>query len=131
MPFALALSIILGVLAVFQLALAIGAPWGRLAWGGEHEVLPARLRIGSLIAVVVYALIGVIAFARLGALPVLPDAVAVVAMWVVFTYFAVGIVMNALSRSRTERLVMTPVSLVLAALGLLIALGMGSYAVAT
>ena len=43
-----ALTAILGVLAVFQLALALGAPIGHFAWGGAHRVLPARLRIDSL-----------------------------------------------------------------------------------
>ena len=51
MPFALALTVILAALAVFQLALAAGAPLGRFAWGGSHEVLPPRLRVGSLVSI--------------------------------------------------------------------------------
>lgn len=128
MPYAFALAVILALIAVFQIALAAGAPWGKLAWGGSHEVLPAKLRIGSLVAVVIYAAIVIIAFTRLGALHALPDGVAVVAMWVVFGYFALGIVLNAASRSRPERLVMTPTTVVLAVLSLLIALGAGSLA---
>ena len=126
MPYAFALAVILALIAVFQIALAAGAPWGKLAWGGSHEVLPAKLRIGSLVAVVIYAAIVMIAFTRLGALHALPDGVAVVAMWVVFGYFALGIVLNAASRSKPERLVMTPTTVVLAVLSLLIALGAGS-----
>jgi hypothetical protein len=38
-------------------------------------------------------------------------------------YFALGIALNAISRSRPERLVMTPVVLLLAVSCLLIALG--------
>ena len=128
MPYAFALAVILALIAVFQIALAAGAPWGRLAWGGSHEVLPAKLRIGSLVAVLIYAVIVMIAFTRLGALHALPDGVAVVAMWVVFGYFALGIVLNAASRSKPERLVMTPTTVVLAVLSLLIALGSGSLA---
>ena len=55
--FAIALSVILLALAIFQLALALGAPLGRFAWGGQHRVLPVRLRIGSAIAIVIYAVI--------------------------------------------------------------------------
>ena len=34
--------------AVFQLALAAGAPWGSSAWGGAHSgVLPVPLRVAS------------------------------------------------------------------------------------
>ena len=41
----------LAVVAAFQVALAAGAPWGRAAWGGQHQGrLPARLRIASAVA---------------------------------------------------------------------------------
>ncbi len=58
----LAASIAVALLAVvwlFQLALALGAPLGRAAWGGRHEgVLPTRLRAASAFAaIVVYPLI--------------------------------------------------------------------------
>ena len=45
------------------------------------------------------------------------------AIWVLTGYFALGIVLNAISRSRPERLVMTPVVLLLAACCLVLALG--------
>ncbi|KRA23190.1 hypothetical protein ASD65_01205 [Microbacterium sp. Root61] len=130
MPFALALTVILGLLAIFQLALALGAPWGRFAWGGQHRVLPTRLRIGSLVAIVIYAAVVVIAYDRLGAIDVFPEGFSIVAMWVVVAYFALGIVMNALSRSKPERYAMVPISIVLAILSFLIALGYGSLAMA-
>lgn len=128
MPFALALTVILGALAIFQLALALGAPLGRFAWGGQHRVLPARLRVGSAVAIVIYALIAVIALDRVGAIDVLPDLFATIAMWVVFAYFVLGIVLNAASRSKAERAVMVPVTIVLAVLSFLIAMGYGALA---
>ena len=102
MPFALALTVILGVLVIMQLALACGAPLGHFAWGGRHRVLPVGLRIGSVVAILIYAFIVVVAFDRLGALDVFPSGFSEVAMWVVFAYFCVGIVMNAISRSKPE-----------------------------
>jgi hypothetical protein len=42
--------------------------------------------------------------------------------WVLFAYFAVGVGMNVISRSRAERLTMTPVCAVLAAATLVVAL---------
>ncbi|SIO28631.1 hypothetical protein [Agromyces cerinus] len=120
---AVTLCVILGVLAVFQLALTLGAPIGRFAWGGQHRVLPARLRIGSAVAIVIYAVIAVIALDRAGAIDVVSDVVSTVGMWVVFGYFVLGIPMNAVSRSRAERYTMTPIVVVLAVLSLLIALG--------
>lgn len=107
--------VILALLALFQLALAAGAPLGRFAWGGQHRVLPRNLRIGSAVSILIYALIAAI---LLGLVPF-----ADIAVWVVFAYFVLGIVMNAISRSRPERFVMTPVVAVLAVLSLLVALG--------
>lgn len=124
MPFALALTVILAALAVFQLALAAGAPLGRFAWGGEHRVLPPRLRVGSLVSVLVYAVIAVIAWLRI----VAPGPFVSVAMWVVFAFFCLGVLMNAVSRSVRERAVMVPASIVLAGLSALIALGQGALA---
>lgn len=123
MPFALALTVVLSALAVFQLALALGAPLGRFAWGGQHRVLPARLRIGSLVSIVIYAVIAVIAWDRVGAIDLFPEMFSVVAMWVVFGYFTLGILLNAISRSTPERFVMVPVTIVLSVLSLFIALG--------
>lgn len=130
MPFALALTVILLLLAVFQLALVVGAPLGRFAWGGQHRVLPARLRIGSAVSILIYALIDVIAWDRVGAITVLPEGFSAVAMWVVFAYFVLGIAMNAVSRSKPERYTMVPVCVVLAVLSFFIAIGAGELAMA-
>ena len=122
MPAAIALTVILALLAVFQLALALGAPLGRFAWGGQHRVLPTKLRIGSLVSIVIYALIAVLALDEVGLIDLVPDAVSDIGMWVVFAYFVLGIPLNAISRSKPERYTMTPVVAVLAVLSLLVAL---------
>lgn len=125
MPFAIALTVVLILLAAFQAALALGAPLGHFAWGGQHRVLPTRLRVGSAVSVVIYALIALIALSSAGAIGLFPVPFADVAMWVVFGYFALGIVVNAISRSRPERFTMVPVSLILAALSFCVAMGWG------
>ncbi|HEX5728109.1 hypothetical protein [Microbacterium sp.] len=122
MLLALALTVLLAALAIFQLALALGAPIGRFAWGGQHRVLPTRLRVGSVVAILIYALIALIAWDRVGAIDVFPERFSVVAMWVVFAYFALGILLNAISRSRPERYVMVPVTVVLAVLSFFLAI---------
>lgn len=124
------LTIVLALLAVFQLALIAGAPIGRFAWGGQHRVLPARLRIGSAVSILIYALIALIAWDRVGAIDIFPDLFSVVAMWVIFAYFTLGILLNAISRSKPERYTMVPVCIVLAAMSFLIAMGYGELAMA-
>lgn len=114
---AAAACLILTALAVFQVALALGAPLGRFAWGGQHTVLPTSLRIGSALSIAIYAVTGAILLARAGAISLgVSDRTVEISAWVVTAYFALGILMNAISRSRPERLVMTPTCLVLAVL---------------
>jgi hypothetical protein len=120
---AIALTVILAVLAVFQLALALGAPLGHFAWGGQHRVLPAKLRIGSAVSILIYVVIALLALDRAELIDVVPDPVSTVGMWIVFAYFVLGIPMNAISRSKPERYTMTPIVTVLAVLSLLVALG--------
>ena len=119
---AIVATVILGGLAVFQAGLAAGRPWGRLAWGGRHEVLPTRLRIGSAVSIVLYALFAAVVLTAAGLARLLPQGFADVAIWVLVGYFALGIVLNGVSRSRAERAVMTPVVLVLALCCLVVAL---------
>ncbi|MFF2633606.1 hypothetical protein ACFVR6_12065 [Microbacterium sp. NPDC058021] len=119
---AYALTALLGLLTVFQFALIFGAPLGRFAWGGTHRILPTRLRIGSAVSVVIYAVIALLALDCAGVIDLVPDAVSTVAMWVVFAYFVLGIAMNGISRSKPERYTMAPLSALLAALSLLVVL---------
>jgi hypothetical protein len=121
---AIAACTILAALAVFQAALIAGAPIGRFAWGGQHDVLPPRLRIGSVVSIVLYAAFALVILERAELATIFGSAGFVqVACWVLFGYFALGIVMNGISRSKPERNTMAPVSLVLAVLVLIVALG--------
>lgn len=117
MPFAAIVAVVLLlVVDVFQLALALGAPLGAAAWGGQAVgVLPTRLRIASAVAgLLVYPLIIAIVLASAGLidaawLPVQGP----VAMWLLTGLFLLGALVNAVSRSRPER-VWAPVSLAIA-----------------
>jgi ABC-type amino acid transport system permease subunit len=113
---------VLAALAVFQGLLIGGAPLGEYAWGGQHRVLPRRLRIGSLVSIALYAAFGMVALAKTGVVELFPGTPVVdVAMWVLAGYLTLGVPMNAISRSRKERLVMTPTALALAGLAIALA----------
>ena len=113
--------VLLAGLAVFQGLLAAGQPLGRFAWGGQHAVMPARLRTGSVVSIVLYAVFAALILQAAALVDLLPDGVASVAIWVLTGYFVLGIAMNAMSRSRHERLLMTPVVAVLAVCSLALA----------
>jgi uncharacterized membrane protein SirB2 len=114
--------VVLGGLAVFQALLVAGRPYGHLAWGGQHRVLPRRLRIGSAVSIALYVVVGWSVVRAAVEAPTAPRWLEV-GMWVLTAYFALGVLMNAASRSRPERLVMTPVCVLLAAGCLVVALG--------
>lgn len=120
---AIAACVVLAALAVFQGALIAGAPIGRFAWGGQHDVLPPRLRSGSAFSILLYIVFAIVILERAGLVTVFGAAFAQTAGWVLFGYFVLGIVVNGISRSRSERNVMVPVCLLLAVLVLLVNLG--------
>lgn len=117
---AIAACVVLAALAVFQGALIAGAPIGRFAWGGQHNVLPPRLRSGSVFSILLYIVFSIVILERAGLVTVFGAAFAQTAGWVLFGYFALGVIVNGISRSRPERNLMTPVSLLLAVLVLLV-----------
>ena len=115
--------LLLAGLAVFQIALAAGAPLGRLAWGGKHRVLPRGLRIASAVSVLLYALFAFVISRAAGYATDGGDHLeSYPLIWVLTAYFGIGVLANLASRSRPERMVMTPVALLLSLCCLVIAL---------
>jgi hypothetical protein len=120
---AVAFCVLMAALTLFQAALVAGAPIGHFAWGGQHRVLPRAKRVGSVVAIGLYLLFSVIVLQRVGLIEVIPwPGLTAVATWVLFGYFVLGIALNAISRSRPERLTMVPVCVVLSLLTAVVAL---------
>lgn len=114
-----ATAILIG-LALFQVALILGAPLGKYAWGGANVVLPTKLRIASATSIMLYGAFAVVILSKASIITVISDqSLLNVGMWVLVAYFFVGILMNAISRSKTERNIMTPVAAALALLFLI------------
>lgn len=116
-PAARASAALFGGLAVFQVGLAAGLPWGVAAWGGAHSGhLPTGFRLASAASAVVWAAIAVeLAAPRLtrpehqghqghrGRRRLLTVLTAVMVL---------AAVMNAASPSPVERAIWTPFALV-------------------
>lgn len=91
--------------AAFQIALAAGAPWGELAWGGQHAgTLPDRLRVASAVSAAVWIGAAAVATHR-GTGRRVQGARAAYAV-----LCGVGTVLNAVSPSAPERWLWTPVA---------------------
>lgn len=118
MKFAASIAVLLlGVIIAFQVALALGAPWGKAAWGGQHSgVLPIRFRIASgFAALVIYPLIiaAILDAAGLVRLDVFPWTNGRMTMWILSGFFLLGALANLVSRSKPERW-WSPVALTIA-----------------
>ena len=116
---------LLAVIAVFQVALALGAPWGYAAWGGRNPgVLPMHLRIASAVAgLVIYPLVILAVLLSAGLIEAdwLPVDRAL-SMWSLAGVLALGALANFASRSPRER-IWGPVALAVAVCCGIIALG--------
>lgn len=117
--------VLFALLIAFQLALALGAPWGRAAYGGQSVgVLPTQFRVASAVAVVVWAGIALVVARRAG-LPVwapLPVPWLPVVIWIVVGLLVIAVVMNAITPSGLERAIWLPFTLVLLASTLTVAI---------
>jgi hypothetical protein len=105
-------------LAVFQAALAAGAPWGHAAWGGGDAHLSAGQRVASAVAAIIYIAAALIV---LGRAEIILRARSNAALyhwgtWFLAVAMAIGAVPNFASQSRWENFVFGPLALVLAAL---------------
>lgn len=99
-------AVLMGVVAVFQIALALGAPARHAAWGGWHEgTLPTRLRVASgLAGVVALPALMVFTLATAGVIEAnwVPGR-GKVGMWILSGLFVLSAIANLTSRSRRER----------------------------
>lgn len=117
-------ALVLAGLICFQLLLAAGLPMGHYAWGGAHRVLPRPLRIGSFISTLIYLLAALIILEAANIIDLVASAeLPRIAVWVLAGFFGIGVVMNAISRSREERR-MAIAAFSLSALCVVVALGL-------
>ena len=108
------LTLLLG-LTVFQLLLILGKPLGEYAWGGQHKVLPRKLRIASIFSIFLYIVFATFLASKAGIAAIITQQPLLdIAMWAFTAYFILGIFVNLISRNKKERVLMTPVALVLA-----------------
>jgi FtsH-binding integral membrane protein len=109
-------------LGVFQLALALGAPLGHAAWGGESADLSSAQRVGSAVSVLLYAAAAVGVLARVG-FTTRPRSRPLLKWfpWVLAGLFALSAIANFASQSHWENIVLGPCAALLAGLCVLIA----------
>ncbi len=121
--YALIFTFFIGVVILFQLALAIGMPWGSLAMGGKFPgKYPVSMRISCLPTILILMAMTLIVLSRAGL--ALPQwrSFADVAIWFVAGYAALGTFLNLITKSVWERRIWAPVSFILCVTCVLVAL---------
>lgn len=120
---AIGAAVLYFLLVAFQLAIALGAPFGRAAFGGYVEQPGPELRVASAIAVVVWSMAALIILKRVGyrVWAPLPTRALPAAVWVLVGLAVFAILPNAITESPLERAIWLPYCLVQAALVITVA----------
>jgi hypothetical protein len=111
---AIVAAVIMSLILCFQLLLAAGMPFAEASWGGRYRgVLPTKLRWASLASVGVIGLSVWVVLARAGLVAPgdQPPAIRMIA-WGFAGFMALNTLGNLASKSRIERAVMTPATVI-------------------
>lgn len=100
---------------IIYMLLVFGAPLGEFAFGGKYKTLPLNMRAVTAVSVVVQAF-ALIALLQKGGVvqTFIPQQVTNVACFVFAAYFTLNTIMNVFSKSKKERLVASPLALIVA-----------------
>lgn len=122
---ALILFIVQLLVAAFQWTLVLGSPFGEYTLGGQNRgKLPKKLRVVSFFSMLVNLAIAGHYYAQTGALQTLLNTeLNEIANWALVGFFAIGLSMNAISRSKKERNLWVPVLIVSLICAILVASG--------
>lgn len=122
---ALLLFIVQLLVSVFQWTLVLGSPFGEYTLGGQNKgKLPKKLRVVSFFSMLVNLAIAGHYYAQTGALQTLLNTeLNEIANWALVGFFAIGLSMNAISRSKKERNLWVPVLIVSLICAILVASG--------
>jgi hypothetical protein len=119
-------AVLFGAMALFQLALAVGAPWGAFAYGGraarDDGTLVPAYRLSSAVAAVMLVLFAVVILTRGGVIGSSGDSTLVTVMsWVIVAFMAINTPMNLLGKHWIERFVFGAITVVLVVLCAIVA----------
>ena len=106
-------AVLFGIIAIMTVLVACGLPLGEFTMGGQHKILPKKLRVAAVISVAI----------QIFAMIIILQAGGFISLWLSFkvikyicfffaAYLSLNTVMNMISKSRKEKYVMTPISLI-------------------
>ena len=111
--FAILGAVIFGVIATMTVLVACGLPFGEFTMGGQHKILPKNLRVAAVISVAIQIFAMIIILQAGGFIPLwFSFKVTKYICFFFAAYLSLNTIVNMISKSRKERFVMTPLSLI-------------------
>ena len=108
-------AVLFGVIATMTVLVACGLPLGEFTMGGQHKILPKKFRIMAAISVAIQIFAMIIILQAGGFIPLwLSFKVTKYICFFFAAYLSLNTIMNMISKSRKEKYVMTPISLIAA-----------------
>ena len=106
-------AVLFGVIAIMTVLVACGLPLGEYTMGGQHKILPKKFRLAAVISVAIQIFAIIIILQAGGFIPLwLSFKVTKYICFFFATYLSLNTIMNMISKSKKEKYVMTPISLI-------------------
>ncbi|MBZ2132111.1 hypothetical protein K1I99_08590 [Streptococcus gordonii] len=108
-------AVLFGAIVIMTVLVACGLPLGEYTMGGQHKILPKKFRLAAVISVAIQIFAMIIILQAGGLLPLwLPFKVTKYICFFFAAYLSLNTIMNMISKSKKEKYVMTPLSLIVA-----------------
>ena len=103
------------VVIILSFLIILGLPLGELTMGGRYKVFPKKLRIVLVSQLLLQVFFVIVILQMGGYLPLwFSHKTTRIILIVMAVYLSLNVLMNLASKSRKERLIMTPLSLIAA-----------------
>ncbi len=110
--FSIIAAILFSVIVVLNVLLVCGLPLGELTMGGQYKVLPKKMKIPAVLSLFVQIFAIIIVLQAGGFIGLwFSGSVTRVICYVYAGYLVLNSVMNFISRSKKEKYIMTPLSI--------------------
>lgn len=116
-------TIVTAGVVLFQLALALGVPWGSYAMGGFYPgVFPPLMRVAALMQAILLVVTALVVLSRSGMLLRSWFRQSKWAIWLVVFLGLISLVLNSITPSAVEKALWQPVTVLLLVLSLTVVL---------
>ena len=106
-------AVLFGVIATMTVLVACGLPLGEFTMGGQHKILPKKLRVMAAISVAIQIFAMIIILQAGGFIPLWLSFKVTKYICLFFAaYLSLNTIMNMISKSKKEKYIMTPISLI-------------------